>query len=316
MDTLAARSLMGAVAMRRTIAALTLLALQALHAAPVRADPWFGSGDNAVEDSFADGDIDKEDTIAMRIGSHTGAADLRGESWVSLMGFRRELMSGKNDTGGVLLVGLALDRIAAGPVHRIADEAASTPAKTPAQRDAALLAVPELARKCVTAALRTSGLGVDDARVDDIVSRSRASAWLPETRLRAMRLWDDAAHATTLATTNDTTYYDALGANLVLELRLTWRLDRLLFAGDEPTLERVRLERQDARARVATRTLEVLFTWERAEVDAQGAVAGSREEVEARLRRAEAEATLDVLTGGWFSERDPPSLTQPDPAVR
>lgn len=134
-------------------------------------------------------------------------------------------------------------------MHRIADEAASTPAKTPAQRDAALLAVPELARKCVAAALRTSGLGVDDARVDDIVSRSRSSAWLPETRMRAMRLWDDAAHATTLATTKDTTYYDALGANLALDLRLTWRLDRLLFAGDEPTFERVRLERQDARAR-------------------------------------------------------------------
>ena len=54
----------------------------------------------------------------------------------------------------------------------------------------------------VAAALRTSGLGVDDARLDALVSRSRASAWLPETRLRGMRLWDDAAHTTTLATTD------------------------------------------------------------------------------------------------------------------
>ena len=119
-----------------------------------------------------------------------------------------------------------------------------------------------------------------------------------------MRLWDDAAHATTLATTDDTSYYDAIGANLVLELRLTWRLDRLLYAGDEPTLERVRLERQDARARVATRTLEALFAWQRAGVAEAGAAAGSPEKVDAELREAEAEATLDVLTGGWFSSQD------------
>ncbi len=125
-----------------------------------------------------------------------------------------------------------------------------------------------------------------------------------------MRLWDDASHATTLATTDDTSYYDAIGANLVLELRLTWRLDWLLYAGDEPTLERVRLERQDARARVAARTLEALFAWQRAAVTVGGAVAGSPERVEASLRAAEAEATLDVLTGGWFSSRDGGAATE------
>jgi len=118
-----------------------------------------------------------------------------------------------------------------------------------------------------------------------------------------MRLWNDASHATTLATTNDTSYYDAIGANLVLEVRLTWRLDRLLYAGDEPTLERVRLERQEARARLATRTLEALFAWQRAAVGQAGAAAGSPERADAALRAAEAEATLDVLTGGWFSSQ-------------
>ena len=118
-----------------------------------------------------------------------------------------------------------------------------------------------------------------------------------------MRLWDDASHATTLATTYDTSYYDAIGANLVLEVRLTWRLDRLLYAGDEPTLERVRLERQDARARVAARTLEALFAWQRATAAEDSAAAATPEKTEAELRAAEAAATLDVLTGGWFSSR-------------
>jgi len=160
---------------------------------------------------------------------------------------------------------------------------------------------PALARQCVAAGLRTSGLGVDDTKLDDLVSRARTSAWLPETRMRAMRLWDDTNNVTTLASTDTANFYDAAGANLVFELRLTWRFDRLLYAGDEPTIERVRLERQDARTRVATRVLEVLFTWQRARVAAAEAPTGSRELVEARLRVAEAEATLDVLTGGWFS---------------
>jgi hypothetical protein len=118
-----------------------------------------------------------------------------------------------------------------------------------------------------------------------------------------MRLWNDAAHTTTVASTDTANFYDAVGANLVLELRLTWRLDRLIYAGDEPTLERVRLERQDARARLATRTLEVLFAWQRAVVAWGEAAAGSHDAVESRLRAAEAQATLDVLTAGWFSSR-------------
>jgi hypothetical protein len=121
-----------------------------------------------------------------------------------------------------------------------------------------------------------------------------------------MRLWSDADHVTTLATTDTPNFYDAVGANLVLELRLTWRFDRLLYSGEESAIERVRLERQDARARLATHVLEVLFGWQRAVVQAREAIVGTREDAEARLRIAETEGTLDVLTAGWFSHRDDP----------
>jgi hypothetical protein len=280
-------------------------------AAPARAAPWFDAGQGAFEDRFADGDLDQEDVATLRPdGAGRGAAgrearggssNARGESWVSVVGFERALLSGKNDVGAILVVGLALDRIAAGPAHRLADPPVPAPYEARAPAPETPLVAPALARECVAAALHTSGLGEDDDRIDALISRARMSALLPETRLRAMRLWDDAAHATTLATTNDTSYYDAIGANLVLELRLTWRFDRWLFAGDEPTLERVRLERQEARTRIATRALETLFVWQRGTVAAEAAVAGSPERLEARLRAAEAEASLDVLTGGWFS---------------
>jgi hypothetical protein len=274
-------------------------------AKPARAAPWFDWGEDATEDQFADGDLDEEDHVAMHLGAHPGASGLRGESWVSVLGFERQLLSGKNDIGAMLVVGLALDRIATGPVHGLADPPSAAPAPAPAMpAPVEPLVADSMARQCVAAAWRTSGLGVDDERIDSLVARSRASALLPETRFRAMRLWDDASHATTLATTADTSYYDAIGANLVLELRLTWRLDRLLYASDEPTLERVRLERQDARMRLATRTLEALSAWQRATIEGRNAVAGSREAIESSLRAAEAEATLAVLTGGWFKGRD------------
>jgi hypothetical protein len=285
------------------LVALVLVACLA-RATPARASPFY-TGEDALEDPLADGDLDAEDHAALRLDRRPGSSDLHGASWVSLVGFERQLLSGRNDVGGIVVVGLALDRIDAGRVHRIGDPPTGPAAPDPPAAAQVRLAAPRLARQCVAAAWRSAGLGSDDARIDALIARSRASALLPETRLRAMRLWDDASHATTLATTDDTSYYDAIGANLVLELRLTWRLDRLLYAGDEPTLERVRLERQDARTRVAARTLEALFAWQRALVADAGAAPASPEKTEAEIRTAEAEATLDVLTGGWFSSRDP-----------
>jgi len=284
---------------RQLLSLLSLLVLLASVARAARAAapvPVPSQEEDAEDDLIADGDMDEDDRVVSHLGSHTGTADLHGASWVSLGAYVRQLLDGKNDFGGSVVLGLALDRLAAGPVHRIADPPQEA---RPATAVASL--APGLAHECVVAAWRTAGLGSDDARIDAIVARSRSSAWLPETRLRAMRLWTDASHATLLATTDGTSYYDAVGANLVLEARFTWRLDRLVYAGDEPTLERVRLERQDARSRLGTRTLEALFAWQRARLDETEAVTGSRDQIEAALRVAEGEANLDVLTGGWFS---------------
>jgi hypothetical protein len=294
--------------------------------ASARAQPLFDHGQDALEDQYLDGEFDEEDLAAMRLGAHTTSSDLQGGTWISLVGFTKQLMSGRDDVGGMVIVGIALDRIAAGPKHHALDAQrgpppapapapppapapSPSPSPSPAPAPAPVVVKvpaplpPPFARACVAAALRTSGLGVDDSALDDLVARARTSALLPETRLRGMRLWSDADHTTTVASTDTASFYDAVGANLVLELRLTWRFDRLLYAGDEASIERVRLERQDARTRVATRVLDVLFNWQRARVSLEAAAAGSAERVEAQLRVDEAEATLDVLTGGWFSQR-------------
>jgi hypothetical protein len=285
-------------------AILTVFIASAAEADPPAAGALAATAD-AVEDATADGDMDEEDRLVANLGGDQSATDVHGQSWFSLALFDRQLAGGQNDVGAAVVLGLALDRVATGRVRPMADVPRAPPAlpQAPAGRLAAF--PPQLARDCVAAAWRTSGLGADDARIDAMASRSRSSALLPETRLRAMRLWTDATRATTLTTADGTNYYDTIGAHLALEVRLTWRLDRWLYAGDEPTLERVRLLRQEARSRLGMRTLEVLFAWERAIVEASLAVAGSEQELDARMREQEKRGTLDVLTGGWFSERLP-----------
>jgi hypothetical protein len=122
-----------------------------------------------------------------------------------------------------------------------------------------------------------------------MISRSRLSVLLPETRLRVVQMLQDGEHTTSYVNTAGT-IIDTSGSTTTLEARLTWRLDRLLFAGDEPTLERVRLEREEARARIGGRVLELLFAWQRALLD----------EAASDIRQSEAEISLDVMTAGWF----------------
>jgi hypothetical protein len=310
---------------RRSPSFFLSLAFVVTIAIRAHADPWFGAGDNAIEDRFLDGDIDVEDLVeGMHVArSRAGSQHLRSGSWLSLGSFFRTV-DGKEDFGAMLVFSGALDRVAAGPVHQLSlpelpdafTEGALvasyigdgpvvpvrvTPSPSPAAAAApapALLVTPVVARHAVTAAWKTSGLGVDDARIDAMIARSRTSAALPETRLRVMKVFNDSSQIGVIPT--DTSTYDIAGANLYLEGRLTWRLDRLLYADDEPTLERTRLERQDARERVAAKVVDSLFQWQRALIAERGAIAGSKEAIDASLRLAEAEAALDILTGGWF----------------
>lgn len=253
--------------------------------------------------TWPDGELDREDRIA--VGTHrAGASDLHGRSWFSLAAFEH-VFADRRDVGLIAVVGIAFDRIAAGPTHAIGDHPTPPPPpppEPPKPEPPRFPVDPLFARASVAAAWRASGVGGDDEKIDSIIARARQSAALPETRLRAMRLVDERDHVDATPTTGDTRYYDYAGANLWLEARLTWRLDRLLYADDEPTLERVRLERMEARAKIAGKVLDSLFQWQRALVDTRDAIPGSREELEARLRAIEAELTLDVLTAGWFTK--------------
>ncbi len=278
-------------------AALSFLLCQRVASA----DPW------EYEDPNEDPALTSRQSGLLPLRSTTPSPG--GESWLSLVGFSQVSEVGPQSYGAMLALNLALERMAqksatlsdstsppnatqSGPTHDVAP-------REPPSHQARGVVSPSNARACVAAAWLSAGLGADDSRLEAIVSRARWSALLPETSLRAMR-YDDALSAV-YTYIDSSRFRDSLSARVGLEARLTWRLHHLLYADDEPAFERIRLERQNARTRVAMRTLEALSHWQQAHVELRFATRGSREEAELGLRAAESEAALEVLTSGWFS---------------
>jgi hypothetical protein len=156
----------------------------------------------------------------------------------------------------------------------------------------------EAARSCVRAALRTVGLA-DDIRLESMAARARSSAALPELRLRALRTLGETGRVS-LSEDDPSRYVASGAATNVLEARVTFRLDRLLFADEELTVERARLDRSELRLRVAAKVLQALFEWQKAYAMLQDPTLPSEDRFSAVLREAESSAILDLMTGGWF----------------
>jgi hypothetical protein len=79
---------------------------------------------------------------------------------------------------------------------------------------------------------------------------------------------------------------------MALEVRATWRLDRLVFDGRELQVAGIEAARRRERRDLSTRVIRVYFAWQRAAAQPGGS-----------LRAAEAAAELDALTGGYFSQQ-------------
>lgn len=167
---------------------------------------------------------------------------------------------------------------------------------------AAGLAVPPpaSAERCSTARLRAiqdaaaRHLGVDEK--PRWRGRSRWSAALPAVSVRAARRlgWEEVDTPRTAPIPVD--------HDVGVEVRLSWRLERLVHDPDAPRL--LEAERAARRARVALdqEVTQLYFRWRRAARAAAAAEAGE----DAALDEAENFAQLDALTGGWLAaERCP-----------
>lgn len=151
-------------------------------------------------------------------------------------------------------------------------------------------------RELVRAAWREASIE-DDARLDAMGSRARSAAWAPELRVRAYRGTNNGASVYATADVADrATLSD--GVSTMVETRLSWRLDRLVFADEEIAIERVRLERAELRQRLAARVIELALAWLRARRAAEDpSLLGPDREL-ARDTATEALLALDALTGG------------------
>lgn len=292
-------------AARRPFAALLLSSL--VVAFPARA--LAGPADH--DDPLLHPRIELDPRLDLRESGHRVPSPLRAPLWFAIDASMRRPDGGPTVIGGMLLVGLPLERIAARP-PRIADPPPQAPeakppppAKAPApEAKQAPLRIPvvvtsEAARGAVEAALRKARLVDPDAQIDGMALRARQSAALPELRLRALRTVDQGQNL--MPTEYDPTRLTATtGTSLWMEARATWRLDRLLFAEEEVAVERARHLRTEARARLTSRVLKLLFAWQRALAQADNPSASPEENLTARLHALEAEAEVDLLTDGWF----------------
>jgi hypothetical protein len=194
---------------------------------------------------------------------------------------------------------------AAGAPQAAAPQAAAPQAAVPQAAVAEAVVwrlTPGLIQSTLRAALRHAGAAGQSARLASLRARSRSSAALPELRLGAGRSTDQALRLSPSVSEPDR-YTVSDGADLWLEARLSWKLDRLLFAREELDLERLASAASAARYRRVRQVLDALFAWQKALFDAADPAAPSDRQLLAELRALQAAAELDVLTGGWFSEQ-------------
>ncbi len=131
-------------------------------------------------------------------------------------------------------------------------------------------------------------------RVRDAMDRARATGWLPSASGAIRRGQAVDLRALTGA---DTPTNVSTDDDLVLEGRLVFRFDRVVFAPEEPRLLR---ELRDAEAAEADLTVAIVSLYfERRRLQLEAVLLGTTD-LARELRILEIEALLDAFTGGAF----------------
>ncbi len=137
-----------------------------------------------------------------------------------------------------------------------------------------------------------------DGDVDALVSRARASALLPEVGFHVI---ESAAGAADYVSTTGTLSTSTYGPGISLMGSVTFHLDKLGYSGQEARLERLRIERREARMRIGQRIIDEIGKWSRAIAEENDQPEGTPAHLDAVVRHQNAQMALDVWTDGWFS---------------
>jgi hypothetical protein len=124
------------------------------------------------------------------------------------------------------------------------------------------------------------------------LDRDPARSWIRRARWAGLIPW------LTVRTGRDSSWQTddpTIDHGMAVDVRATWRLDRLAFDGRELQVASIEAARRRERRRLASRVIRTYFAWRRAAARAVHHPA-------TRSRAHEAAAELDALTDGWFSE--------------
>ena len=146
--------------------------------------------------------------------------------------------------------------------------------------------------------VKTAGISESDAEIEHLATRARASALLPEVRVMAKGTSAGPKDYISDTGTVATSYF---GPSYSIEGTLTFHLERLVYSGQEARLERLRLERVEARTRITQKVIDDIARWSKATAEERDSPEGTDQHADATARRVAAQMALDVWTAGWFS---------------
>ncbi|MCP4498790.1 MAG: ComEA family DNA-binding protein [Deltaproteobacteria bacterium] len=138
--------------------------------------------------------------------------------------------------------------------------------------------------------------------VDSLRGRVRASAALPEFRLRVKGdIDDDTTEVVEPGVANQTRESDDLGVEGYVQAK--WNLDKLLFHNDELGIARETVRLSNLRNKVVSEVTRRFFERRRLQVDLELSPSTDlSSRIRKELRIQELTADIDALTGGWFSK--------------
>lgn len=245
----------------------------------------------------------------------SAAAQARDGSFDVTVHARSTHSSARSEQAAWLSLTLPLDALGRPALRRVV---ATTPPPTepapepppavepapPALSFAQLRELSELSRRATAVALGAAGAAAERRRLDGLSTRARASAALPELKLRAQRSTDQALR---WAPTNDDPYRvtQADGAGTTLEASATFHLDRLLFAHEELSIEKLRQTAAEEREKLERRVLEHVLGLFLARQLVCAEATDAEQRAQQLLRIAGHFAELDAMTAGWFADQAP-----------
>jgi hypothetical protein len=187
------------------------------------------------------------------------------------------------------------------PLVAVALQVVSPPPPPPPmqKKEATTIPLGDIAQRAARIAVRTAGLTDSDVEIERMATRARASAFLPEVRVMAKGTSAGPKDYISDTGTVATSYF---GPSYSIEGSLTFHLERLAYSGQEARLERLRLERIEARTRITQKVIDEIARWSKATAEERDSPDGTDQHADATARRVAAQMALDVWTAGWFSE--------------